>query len=197
MLTSLNVLLFFGPWLPVIDNVIVRGQLIDIVYNTSFPLKPLIICTITEECRDFIYGSWQKPITPSEYIGIALAIFQENAFKILKKYPPVGSDDQRSLVARAATQWMFGYPLDTENLRNWIQCSDHACHTDEIPFLFESSWTNFTDAGRCVSQNMATCWTNFVKSQDPSERLRVPLSWPRAKTENETYIYIQDPLLIN
>ncbi|CAF3702545.1 unnamed protein product [Rotaria sp. Silwood1] len=197
MLTSLNVLLFFEPWLPVIDNVIVHGQLIDTVYNTSFPLKPLIIGTVTEECRDFIYGKWQKPISPSEYIAIALVIFQEKAFKILKKYPPVGSGDQRPLVSRAATQWVFacstrvfarkgatysyvfGYPYDTENLRNRIECSDHACHADEIPFLFESSWANFTDAGRRVSQSMATYWTNFGKSQDPNEPLRVPLSWPR------------------
>ncbi|CAF2041611.1 unnamed protein product, partial [Rotaria magnacalcarata] len=111
----------------------------------------------TEECRDSIYGTWQNPITPSEYIGIALVIFQENAFKILKKYPPVGFGGQRSLVARAATQWVFacstrifarkgatysyvfGYPFDTEDLRNRIQCSGHACHADGIPFLFESS----------------------------------------------------------
>ncbi|CAF3915833.1 unnamed protein product [Rotaria magnacalcarata] len=81
----------------------------------------------------------------------------ENAFKILKKYPPVGFGGQRSLVARAATQWVFacstrifarkgatysyvfGYPFDTEDLRNRIQCSGHACHADGIPFLFESS----------------------------------------------------------
>ncbi|CAF3634575.1 unnamed protein product [Rotaria sp. Silwood1] len=180
MLTSLNVLLFFEPWLPVIDNVIVHGQLIDTVYNTSFPLKPLIIGTVTEECRDFIYGKWQKPISPSEYIAIALVIFQEKAFKILKKYPPVGSGDQRPLVSRAATQWVFacstrvfarkgatysyvfGYPYDTENLRNRIECSDHACHADEIPFLFESSWANFTDAGRRVSQIGSTTSFDWI-----------------------------------
>ncbi|CAF0852745.1 unnamed protein product [Rotaria sordida] len=214
MLTSLNVLFFFEPWLPVIDNVIVHGQLIDTVYNTSFPLKPLIIGTVTEECRDFIYGTWKKPISPSEYIGIAFVIFQEKAFKILKKYPPVGSGDQRSLLSRVATQWVFacstrvfarkgatysyvfGYPFDTENLRNRIECSDHACHADEIPFLFESSWANFSDAGRRISQSMATYWTNFGKSQDPNEPLRVPLSWPRVTSENEKYMYIQDPLQI-
>ncbi len=214
MITSLNVLLFFESWLPVIDNVIVHGQLLDIVRNTSFLLKPLIIGTVTDECLDFIYGRFQKPISPSEYIEGVLAVFGENGFKIIKQYPPNGSDDQRSLVARTATQWVFacstrvfarkaasysyvfGYPFDTENSRNPIKCSDHACHGDELPFVFESSWAKFTAAGRRVSQSMATYWTNFAKSEDPNEPLRVPLSWPRVTAGNETYMYIQDPLQI-
>ena len=79
---------FFEPWLPVIDNVIVHGQLLNTVRNTSLLLKPLIVGTVTEECLDFIYGRWNKSISPSEYIGMALAIFQEKAFKIIKQYPP-------------------------------------------------------------------------------------------------------------
>ncbi len=55
---------------------------------------------------------------------------------------------------------------------------------------------NFTDAGRRVSQGMATYWSNFAKSQDPNEPLRVPIRWPRASTGNETYMYFQDPLQV-
>ena len=201
MITSLNVLFFFEPWLPVIDNVIVRGQLLNIVRNTSFPLKPLIIGTVTEECQDFIYGTWNKTISPSEYIGVILAIFGEkNGLKIVKQYPPNGPGDQRPNVARACTQWVFscstrvfaraaasysyafGYPFDKESS---IKCSDHACHGDELPFLFESSWKSFTETGRRVSQSMATYWTNFAKSQDPNEPSRVPLSWPKVTAGNE------------
>ena len=214
MLTSLNALLFFEPWLPVIDNVIVHGQLLNTVRNTSFPLKPLIIGTVTEESRDFVYGTLPKPISSSEYIGIVLALFGENGFKVIKQFPPDGSNDQRGLVARIVTQWVFacstrvfarkaasysyvfGYPFDTENSRQSIGCKDHACHADDLPFTFESSWNKFTDAGKRVSQSMATYWTNFAKSQDPNEPLRTPLSWPRLTTENEKYMYIQDPLQI-
>ncbi|CAF1101918.1 unnamed protein product [Rotaria sordida] len=107
MLTSLNFLLFFEPWLPVIDNVIVHDQLLNMVHNTSFPLKPLIIGTVTDECRDFIYRGWPHPISPSQYVELGLLIFREKAYKILKQYPPDGEGDQRSLAARSATHWVF------------------------------------------------------------------------------------------
>jgi hypothetical protein len=91
-----------------------------------------------------------------------LIIFGEKGFKIIDKYSPVGSGDQRELVTRAITQWVFacstrvfawkgasysyvfGYPFDTEYLRHSIKCSDHA---DDFPFTFESQWDNFTAAG--------------------------------------------------
>jgi len=80
----------------VIDNFIVHDHLLNTMRNISFPSKLLIIGTVAEECFDFIYGTWGKPITASEYIALALLIFQENWFKIIKQYPPNASDDQRS-----------------------------------------------------------------------------------------------------
>jgi carboxylesterase type B len=81
----------------------------------------------------------------------------------------------------ASYSYAVGYPFDKENLRNSIKCSDHACHGDELPFTFESYWENFNDAGRRISQSMATYWTNSATSQDRG---------------NEKYMYIQDPLQI-
>ncbi|CAF1334925.1 unnamed protein product [Adineta steineri] len=215
MLTSLNILNFFEPWVPVIDNMIIHGQLLDLVRNISFPLKPLIIGTVTEECYNFVYETWNKTVSPSEYIGVIIILFREKASKVLQQYPPEGSGDQRFLIVRFATHWVFscstrvfarkaasysyvyGYPSNKDNLKKTsIQCSDHACHADELPFLFESYWDNFTDTGRYISQSMATYWTNFAKSQDPNDPLKVPVSWPRVTSGNETYIYIQDPIQI-
>jgi carboxylesterase type B len=215
MLTSLNILSFFEPWLPVIDNVIVHSQLLDMVHNISFPLKPLIIGTVTDECLDFVYGTWNKTISPLEYVGVITVLFPKKAFKVLEHYPPEGEGDQRSLIARVATHWVFacstrafarkaasysyvyGYPFDKEtSSKNSITCPNHACHGDELPFTFESYWDSFTDTGRRVSQGMATYWTNFGKSQDPNEPSRVPVLWPRVTTGNETYMYIQNPFQI-
>ncbi|CAF1467443.1 unnamed protein product [Adineta steineri] len=215
MLTSLNILNFFEPWVPVIDNMIIHGQILDIVRNISFPLKPLIIGTVTEECYNFVYETWNKTVSPSEYIGVIIVLFREKASKVLQQYPPESSGDQRFLIVRFATHWVFscstrvfarkaasynyvyGYPSNKDNLKkNSIQCTDHACHADELPFLFESYWNNFTDTGRYISQSMATYWTNFAKSQDPNDPLKVPVSWPRVTSGNETYMYIQDPLQI-
>ncbi len=214
LLTSLNILLFFEPWVPVIDNEIVHGQLLDSVRNGSFPFKPLIIGTVTEEGLDFVNKLWSKAVSASEYIAISFAIFRENAFKVIKQYPPDSSNDQRPLLARATTQWVFacstrvfarqaasysyvfGYPFDTINSKNTIKCANHACHGDDLPFTFESHWMEFSDAGRRLSQSIATYWTNFAKSEDPSVPLSVPLPWPRMTTTNETYMYLQDPLQI-
>ncbi|CAF1080494.1 unnamed protein product [Rotaria sordida] len=214
MITSLEVLLFFEPWVPVIDNVIVRGQLLDLVYNTSFPLKQLIIGTLTEEARFFIYEGWAKPVLPTVYGELILGIFRENAVKVLERYPPDSIFDERPLLSRIATQWVFacsnrifarkaasysyvfGYPLDFDGWGNETYCNGYVCHGAELPYLFESSWLNFTDAGRRVSQSMATYWTNFAKSQDPNEPIRVLTPWPRVTTGNEKYMYFQDPLQV-
>ena len=214
MVTSFEVLLFFEPWVPVIDNIIVHGQLLDLVHNTSFALKELIIGTLTEEAVFFVYEGWTKPVTPTAYGEVVLGVFRQNAIKVLERYPPDSISDVRPLLSRIATQWVFacssrvfarkaasysytfGYPLDFDGWGNETFCNGHVCHGAELPFLFESTWVNFTDAGRRVSQNMATYWTNFAKSQDPNEPVRVTTPWPRVTTGNEKYMLFQDPLQV-
>ncbi|CAF1126239.1 unnamed protein product [Rotaria sordida] len=181
MLTSWKVLFFFEPWLPVIDNMIVHDQLLEMVSNVSFTLKPLIIGTVTEEALGFIYGIWSTPVSPRLYAEIGVAIFGTKFLKIIERYPPERSGDQRSLLARLATQWVFacptrvfarktatysyvfGYPLQTNGTMNSSGCDGHTCHGDELVFLFESFWANFTDTDRYISQTLATYWTNYAK----------------------------------
>ena len=212
--TSFRVLLFFEPWVPVIDNVIVHGQLLDLIQNTSFPLKQLIMGTLTEEAIFFIYEGWRKPVAPTLYAEVVLGTFRQKGVKVLEHYPPDSVSDERPLLARIATQWVFacstrvfarkaasysyvfGYPLDFDGWGNETFCNGHVCHGGELPFLFESAWVNFTDAGRRVSQSMATYWANFATSQDPNEPLRVATPWPRVTTGNEKYMYFQDPLQV-
>jgi carboxylesterase type B len=212
--TSLKLLLFFEPWVPVIDNIIVHGQILDLIHNTSFPLKELIVGTLTEEAVYFIYEGWTKPVSPATYAEVLLGAFREKALKVFERYPPDSVSDLRPLLSRIATQWVFacsnrifarkaasyayvfGYPLDFDGWGNETFCNGHVCHGTELPFLFESEWTNFTDAGRRVSESMATYWANFATSQDPNEPLRVATPWPRVTTGNETYMYFQDPLQV-
>ena len=97
----------FEIWSPVIDNAILRGQLLGMVQNTSFPLKLFIIGTVTDECLDFIYSYRSWTITPNEYVELVLAVFGETGVKILKQYPPDGEGDQCPPIARGCTQWVF------------------------------------------------------------------------------------------
>ncbi|CAF1073213.1 unnamed protein product [Adineta steineri] len=213
-ITSLEILLFFEPWVPVIDNVLVHGQLYETVRNVSFPLKPLITGTVNDEGLFFIYHQWDKPISPILYTEIALVFFREKSFKVLERFPPVGTGDQRLLLSQIATQWVFacptriftrhaasysyvfGYPLNFNRKQNDAYCNGHVCHGDELPYLFESRWNNFTDAARRISQSIASYWTNFAKTQTPNEPLHVPITWPKIMNISETYMYFQDPLQI-
>jgi carboxylesterase type B len=214
MLISLESVLIFETWVPVIDNVLVHGQLYETIQNVSFPLKPLIIGTLTEETLIFIYTSFNKTISTSFYSEIVLAIFRTRAVKVLERFPPSGSGDQRPLLSHILTQWLFscttrifarkaatysyvyGYPYDFDGWGSWTFCNGHVCHGVEIPYVMESEWVNFTDAGRRVSESMGTYWTNFAKSQDTNEPLRVTTPWPKVTTGNETYLYFQDPLQV-
>ncbi|CAM4845695.1 unnamed protein product, partial [Rotaria magnacalcarata] len=215
MVTSLKPLIFFEPWLPVIDNTIVHGQLLDLVTNVSFPLKPLITGTLTEEALGFIHDIWSTPVSPKVYVEVGIAIFGTKFLKIIERYPPEGSGDQRPLLARLATQWIFacptrvfarktatysyvfGYPLQTNGTFNSSGCEGHTCHGDELVFLFEAFWTNLTtNTDRYISTALTTYWTNYAKSKDPNQPVQIPLVWPKVTNQSEQYLYFQDPLQI-
>ena len=211
LLTSLKILLFFEPWVPVLDNIIIKGQLIDIIQNVSFPLKPLIIGTLTEEATLYIYEGWHKPVYPVEYAEILLATFNRNAIKVLERFPPKGTGDQRPLLADVGTRWVFacstrvfarkaatytyafGYPLDFNGWENLTFCVGHVCHGSELPYVFQSGWVNFTDAGRHLSASLGTYWSNFGKTHDPNQPVTQPLVWPKTSSSEESYMFFQYP----
>ena len=213
MVTSLQFLQFFEPWVPVIDNAIVRGQLLDIIHNTNFSLKPLMLGTVTEEGYGFLYTPNSKPMSLALYITGILAEFRQHAARVLERYPPTITNDQRPLFAKIITQWgfacpnrilarktdaylyVFGYPPDFGAWQFSPLCKGHVCHGDELPYLFGSAWSNFTNVGRRVSQSMSLFWTNFGSSQDPNQPISLPVSWPKAGAD-ERYLYFQEPLEI-
>lgn len=212
MLTSFDFLLFFEPWVPVVDNNIVKGQLIDVVRNVSFPLKPLTIGTLTEEAIFYVYEGWAQPVSITTFLEVIAFTFRENAVKVLERYPPSQVDDQRPLMSKIATQWVFacssriytrkagsyayvfGFPLDFDGWENETFCNNHVCHAGELPYTFQSTWVNFTDAGRNVASAMGTYWTNFAKSFNPNTPVSWPVQWPKMNLTDEPYLYFQNPL---
>lgn len=215
MLTSLRILLFFEPWVPVIDNLIVHGQTMDMIQNVSFPLKPLIIGTLTEEAVLYVYEGWHNPVDSKQYVEVLLATFNRNALKVLERFPPKQTNDQRPLLASLGTRWVFacsnrvfarkaatytytfGYPLDFDGWENLTFCNGHVCHGSELPYVFESGWVNFTDAGRQLATNLVTYWTNFGKTHDPNQPVTPSLSWPKASSNHEPYMFFQNPLQVD
>ncbi|CAF3372257.1 unnamed protein product, partial [Rotaria sp. Silwood2] len=213
-ITSLQFLQFFEPWLPVIDNIIVGGQLMDMFSSTSFLLKPLIIGTMNEEALGYVYGELTQPLSPLGYLTVGPILFGSNFSAIAMRYPPEGSGDQRPLLARLVTQWVFacptrvlahkaaaysyvfGYPLRTTGIINAGICEARACHGYELPFLFQAFWLNFTNADRYISQTLATYWTNYAKSKNPNHPVKVPLAWSKLASQSEKYLNFTDPVQI-
>lgn len=214
MMTSSNYLHFYEPWLPVIDNLVVRGQLIDIISNTSFPLKPLIIGTVTEEGRSYVYSALPQALPPFLYSSAGSLVFGSKFPEIVQRYPAQGSGDQRPLLTQLVTQWVFacptrifarkaatysyvfGYPLHARGIIEASFCEGHACHGFELAFLFEAFWLNTTKADRYVSKAMATYWTNYATSENPNRPAKVPSQWPKTTGRSEKYLYIQNPVRI-
>ena len=215
LLTSLNALLFFEPWVPVIDDQLVFGSLSEMIKNHSFPLKPLLIGTVKEEGIGFIYKNWKTPMSVKLYVEIGLAFFGEKLFKVLERFPPDTSADQRAQLSQVATEWVFvcstrffarrsatrfsyvfNYPLIPETGVNSSVCKGHVCHGDELPFLFQSRWSNFSAAGQRISQAMGFYWTNFAKTTDVNQPVNVSLPWPPTNSINEKYLSFEDPLKV-
>ena len=152
-------------------------------------------------------------MSPALYIESLLIGFRQHASKVLERYPPQGTGDQRSLAAKLITQWgfacpsrvfarkagtflyVYGYPPDFDGWLFTPDCQGHVCHGDELAYLFQSAWDNFTDAGRRVSLSVATAWTNFGKTQDPNQPVPLSMRWPKSGLA-ESYLYFQDPVRV-
>lgn len=105
--SSLKLLEFFEPWEPWIDGKVVKGQLLELekwIGGTTFPLKPFMIGTLTEECVIYIYSAWTKPVPAKEYVEVIVAGLKQDALLALGRYPPqFNSDDQRVTMSTLAT----------------------------------------------------------------------------------------------
>ncbi|CAF4187366.1 unnamed protein product, partial [Rotaria sordida] len=203
-ITSLDILQFFEPWVPVIDNVIVRGQLIDMYSSASFPLKPLITGTMTEEGLAYVHGVLNTPLSYPAYLLVGPILFGAKFPAILLRFPQSPfTADMRPFLVKIVTQWVFacptrflarntaaysyvfGYPLRTMGLTNAGDCEAHACHGYELPFLFQAFWSYFDNNDQYISKTMATYWTNFAKSGNPNNPVKVPLTWPKLTSKSD------------
>ncbi|CAF1025471.1 unnamed protein product [Rotaria magnacalcarata] len=143
--------------------------------------------TLTEETVLDIYEGWHKPVYSTQYTEIIVATFNRYALKVLERFPPEGTGDQRLLLASvgASYTYVFGYSLDFDGWDNLTFCNGHVCHGSELPYVFESSWVNFTDAGRQLATNIVTYWTYFGKTHDPNQPVMPSLFWPKSLINSE------------
>ena len=56
------------------------------ISNDTFPLKPFMISTLTEECVLYVYGGWSKPVNVQQYLFVIAAAMKNKALKVLERY---------------------------------------------------------------------------------------------------------------
>ena len=111
ILTSSQLLSFFEPWVPVVDNVAVRSQLHDTIHNISLPFKPLMIRTVTEEGFGFLQTPGVISFSPALYVESLRIGAHQHASKVLERYPP---DCQGHVSQSIAVGWTnFGKTHDS------------------------------------------------------------------------------------
>ncbi|XP_062600545.1 cAMP-regulated D2 protein-like [Saccostrea cucullata] len=203
--SSLKLLEFFEPWVPYVDGVIIPSQPLEAFRKGLVINKPLMMGTVSEETRIFIYEAYNKSLPALEY-SLALSLtFPKKALDVLQMYPPTVEPDQRDGLQIPATDFIF--TCCTRNFtRNVLKqngglvwtyvydhafsfpgwgkftfCEGHVCHGSEIPFVFQSSKLgNFTITPDEVklSNSLIAYWSNFAKTGNPNRGAPVTLQWP-------------------
>ena len=222
--SSLKLLEFFEPWEPWIDGEIIKGQLLEIekwIGNETFPLKPFMIGTLTEECVIYIYSAWTKPVPVNEYVAVIVAAVKEDALKMLGYYPPqFNSSDQRDVMSVLATRWVFScstrkfletymsHPRSNDNIYymsvfdfpldfdGWGSdqgyCNGHVCHGGDMPYTFDVPDSNFTSSGHTIAVQHIQYWSNYARSESPNSQNNI-LNWPNYDIKSRNNLRFKAP----
>lgn len=209
--SSIKLLEFFEPWVPYVDGVVVPSQPLDAFRKGIVMNKPLLMGSLTEETRVFIYEAYNQSLSALEYSLALTLTFPKKPLDVLQTYPPTVAPDQRDGLQIPATDFIF--TCSTRNFtrnvlkqnggRVWTYvydhafsfpgwgrfsfCEGHVCHGSEIPFVFQSAKIgNFTmtpDELK-LSNSLITYWSNFAKTGDPNRGAPVTLQWPAFKSDS-------------
>lgn len=203
--TSLKVLDFFEPLGPFVDGDVVPHEPVYAIQNNKLRKVPVMIGTMTEEARIFVYEAWGKPVPPVEYLAVLFATYPSHVEQMLKMYPYEGATDTRDNITKLGTDFIFtcasrnmsrNFYKNGQNVfrfefdqsfsfngwGNFSYCEGHVCHGEEIVYVFHSadqSGFNFNQEEEILSNQMIAYWTNFAYTSDPNKGPHsVNLQWP-------------------
>lgn len=217
--TSLKLLEFFEPLGPLVDGDVVPMEPVDAIQNNKVLNIPIMVGSLTEEARIFVYLAWGKPLTVAEFIAVMFATYPNHLNQLLKMYPPVGLTDTRDLLTRVGTdfiftcvarnmsrnlmmhksdvfRYVFNHTFSFQGWGNFSFCEGHVCHGEEIAYVFHSAnqpGFNFDQEEEVLSNQMISYWTNFAYTSDPNKGPNsVDVIWPAYDGASESMI-IQTP----
>lgn len=213
----------FYPWVPTIDNVMIKSQPIDAFQRGQFHQMPIMLGSVSEEAYIFIFMASAQPLTDLEYTAALVGVFGlKQAANMAFLYPPKPIfGDKRPQLATVATDMIFGCaarnvssqmtgpsaPIYTYLFNHSMTfdawgpefnfCIGHVCHGAELPFSFgvqDPGVFQMTPAEQQMSQQMMEYWTNFMHTGNPNKGPSSPvLSWPQWTGASRPTMTFQTP----
>ncbi|XP_071941027.1 uncharacterized protein [Antedon mediterranea] len=186
-------------WGPTIGGELIPMHPIKAFQSGQFQHKPVLIGSLTEEGRIFVYEAFSSRVSFTEYLELVLSIFREDAYRVLLKYPPnILKLDQRDLLSKLVTDYIF--TCSTRNITRGIVshgmpniykyvfdhalsfreawgkftfCRGHVCHSSELPFVFHDATLagyKYTHAELKLANSMVYYWANFAHNANPNQK---------------------------
>lgn len=209
-------------WAPVIDGVHITGPALPVPADT--PPKPIIIGHNGKEGILFL-APFEGHFPQQMYIGWLFALFGGDFDKALKVYPGTidGKEDTMAAGVKVFTDYVFAcgsrefaasfpdarlYEFTQKPNFNLIPipaCAGQPCHSYELPFVFgnadlvemaDHKMGAFTLDEVVLSKAMRTYWTNFAKTQDPTQGAPVKVSWPVAGESADYVLRLDSPISV-
>jgi carboxylesterase type B len=163
----------------------------------DFNKVPMIMGTVSEEARMFVWSGFPGTISKLEYDAVLDVIFPKVAKEVRMEYPPsLHTKDCREETSVLATDYIMAcstraaatglhdhdspvyiYEFDHAwSMRgawgpNYTECEGHVCHGAELPFVFNTAtYCDYAldDDEKKLADQMGVYWTNFAKYHNPN-----------------------------
>ncbi|KAK3610330.1 hypothetical protein CHS0354_029800 [Potamilus streckersoni] len=206
--TSLKLLELFEPLGPRVDGDEVHMEPIDALHEGKFRDIPIMLGTVTEEARIYVFEAWTKSVKSSTAAAILLATYPAHYLQIIDKYPMVNKTDARDDLVQIGTDFIFTcsarYAMDNfakfnknptfryefdhafsfnGGWENFTACDHHVCHGSELIYVFHTARQGgyiLTSDEEALSKSMIIYWSNFAATSDPNKGLHTGEKiWPR------------------
>lgn len=202
----------FLTWSPVVDGTVIREQPLAAAQRGALT-KPSLIGTNTDESIVFIAGLSPGPVNLIAYSALFNVLMGEVGPTIANRYAPQLLRDYREpleafvndylfycpneALARLAQApvhtYRFTHPPAVSIWPNIARCQGKACHSDNLPFLFNTldRLGNRNPDDQALAREMSEYIGQFVKGQPLTGTKG--LFWPAFTLQNRTYLRFDVP----
>eukprot|EP00294_Goniomonas_avonlea_P001276 CAMPEP_0114558856 /NCGR_PEP_ID=MMETSP0114-20121206/10610_1 /TAXON_ID=31324 /ORGANISM="Goniomonas sp, Strain m" /LENGTH=540 /DNA_ID=CAMNT_0001744285 /DNA_START=9 /DNA_END=1631 /DNA_ORIENTATION=- len=185
-------------WTPTVDGVTIPVQPLAQAFMKQVPTMPMMVGSVKDDGRMFIYELASKPLTELEYRaamdGVLGVIKGQKAWDEYKALS--NKTDERGMMSDETTHCIFACPArwsvsqaiarnnsdsvymyQFEHALSWDAwgprypfCDGYVCHASELPFVFGTGAEFWTAEEAALSEQVIRYWTNFAKSDkgDPN-----------------------------